>query len=91
MIKKIAVMVALAVAVTGPAFAAKKKMKREMEVIPQKVDTNEASWRLVRDSFPLWLPNAMKPLYFKIKEDEEAREKAESKKVRKAKRSKTSV
>jgi hypothetical protein len=70
MIKKVAIMVALALVTTGPAFAA-KKMKREMEVIPPKVDTNEASYRFVRDAFPVILPSYVMPVYLKIKEDQD--------------------
>ena len=47
MIKKVALMVALAMVVTGPAFAAKKKMKREMEVMPPDGITGD---RLVNTS-----------------------------------------
>lgn len=70
MIKKVAVMVALALVATGPAFAA-KKMKREMEVIPPKVDTNEASYRFVRDAFPVILPSYMMPVYLGIKAEQD--------------------
>ncbi len=80
--KKLALMVALAVAVSSPAFAA-KKMKREMEVIPPKVDTNEASYRFVRDAFPIILPSYVMPIYVKMKEDQD--KKAAPVKVRKAK------
>jgi hypothetical protein len=83
MMKKAALVVALAVAVTSPAFAA-KKMKREMEVIPPKVDTNEASWRFVRDAFPIVLPSYVMPVYLKIKEDQDKA--AAPVKVRKAKK-----
>jgi hypothetical protein len=83
MMKKVVVMLALAVAVTSPAFAA-KKMKREMEVIPPKVDTNEASWRFVRDAFPIVLPSYVMPVYLKIKEDQDKA--AAPVKVRKAKK-----
>ena len=83
MIKKVALMVALAMVVTGPAFAAKKKMKPEMEVIPPKVDTNEASWRFVRDAFPVVLPSYAMPVYLKIKEDQDKA--AAPAKVKKAK------
>lgn len=68
--KKIALVIALALVTTGPAFAA-KKMKREMEVIPPKVDTNEASYRFVRDAFPVVLPSYVMPIYLKIKEDQD--------------------
>ena len=81
--KKIALAVALAVVMTGPAFAA-KKMKREMEVIPQKVDTNEASYRFVRDAFPIILPSYVMPVYLKIKEDQDKA--AAPVKVKKSKR-----
>ncbi|MEW6450362.1 MAG: hypothetical protein AB1490_06930 [Pseudomonadota bacterium] len=80
--KKLALMVALAMAVTSPAFAA-KKMKREMEVIPPKVDTNEASFRFVRDAFPVVLPSYVMPVYLKIKEDQDKA--AAPAKVRKSK------
>jgi hypothetical protein len=83
MIKKVAILVALAMAVTSPAFAA-KKMKREMEVIPPKVDTNEASFRFVRDAFPVILPSYVMPVYLKIKEDQDKA--AAPVKVRKAKK-----
>lgn len=81
--KKIALVVALAVATTAPAFAA-KKMKREMEVIPPKVDTNEASFRFVRDAFPIILPSYVMPVYLKIKEDQDKA--AAPVKVRKSKK-----
>ena len=31
--------------------------------MPAKIDTNEASWRLVRDSLPIYLPAWAMPLY----------------------------
>lgn len=81
--KKIALVIALALVTTGPAFAA-KKMKREMEVIPPKVDTNEASYRFVRDAFPVVLPSYVMPIYLKIKEDQDKA--AAPVKVKKAKK-----
>lgn len=83
MIKKVAVMVALALVATGPAMAA-KRMKREMEKIPPKVDTNEASYRFVRDAFPIVLPSYVMPIYLKVKEEQDKA--AAPVKVRKSKK-----
>ncbi len=48
----VAGMMAVAIAVATPADAAKKRAKK---VVAPK-DPNEASWRLVRDAMPVFIP-----------------------------------
>ena len=55
-------MAAMALAAT-PADAAKKKGKRA-PAAPVVPDVNDASFRLVRDSIPMWLPTPVKIIYF---------------------------
>ena len=62
--KKIVLLLfAMAVAISPAAAASKKKAKKE-------TDPNEASWRLVKDSFPLVLPSWALPVYFGMHKDE---------------------
>jgi hypothetical protein len=62
--KKIAIaLVAAAIAVT-PALAEKKKKMSEAEA------QRDASWRLVKASLPFFIPSVLKPIYFKMQEDE---------------------
>jgi opacity protein-like surface antigen len=58
--RKIALGVLVALIAASPAVAAKKSKK---EAVPAKIDSNEASWRLVRDSLPIYLPAWAMPLY----------------------------
>src|SRR6185503_12095011 len=48
-------MAAMALAAT-PADAAKRKKGKRAPAAPVVTDVNDASFRLVRDSFPMWLP-----------------------------------
>ena len=49
---------------------------------PAKVDSNEASWRLVKGSLPIYLPSWSMPLYMAHQNaaDEAAKSKSKSKK-----------
>ena len=60
--KKIALGVLVALIAVSPAVAAKQS-KKQAEAVPAKIDTNEASWRLVRDSLPIYLPAWAMPMY----------------------------
>jgi hypothetical protein len=62
--KKIVLLVFAVALAVSPAIAAKKtKVKKE-------TDPNEASWRLVKASFPLVLPTWALPIYFGMQKDE---------------------
>ena len=62
--KKIVLLVFAAALAVSPAMAEKKtKAKKE-------TDPNEASWRLVKASFPLVLPSWALPIYFGMQNDE---------------------
>jgi opacity protein-like surface antigen len=62
--KKIALLVLVAMVAASPAMAAKKHKR---VAAPAKIDSNEASWRLVRDSFPIFLPSWAIPIYLNSK------------------------
>jgi len=79
--KKIALGILVALIAGSPAAAAKKSKK--VEAAPPKIDSNEASWRLVKGSLPIYLPNVLKPLYFATAHEEPA---AEPKKLKKSKK-----
>ena len=72
--KAIALAVAIAVALTAPAFAAKKKTKRVAKPADTMSDAqkiNAASYRLARDSLPIWLPTWSLPIYMQMKANDE--------------------
>ncbi len=57
-----AVLIAVLMAASGPAFAKAKKAKPAPQ--PATISQNEASGRLVLDSLPLFLPSAAQVVYF---------------------------
>jgi hypothetical protein len=64
--RKIALFVALAMIVASPAMAAQKKAKQAAPKQPEMADwqkQNDNSYRLVRDSLPMWLPSWAQPVY----------------------------
>src|SRR5687768_9634972 len=64
--KKIALFVALAMIAASPAMAAQKKSRKAAPAQPAMADwerQNDASYRLVRDSLPMWLPSWAQPIY----------------------------
>ena len=60
--KKALLGVLVALIAVSPAVAAKKS-KKEKEAVPAKIDSNEASWRLVKGSLPIYLPAWSMPFY----------------------------
>jgi hypothetical protein len=65
--RRSALALAILMVATAPALAAEKKKKRvaakpAAETV-QQIDSNEASWRLVKGSLPLILPSWSMPLY----------------------------
>jgi hypothetical protein len=56
-------MAAVALA-SSPADAAKRKKAKRAPAAPVVTDVNDASFRLVRDSIPMWLPTPVKIIYF---------------------------
>jgi hypothetical protein len=72
--------VAMAMLVASPAMAAEKKAKkaaketRPVEQPLQKVDSNEASWRLVKGALPIILPSWSMPLYMQVHGNDAAAE-----------------
>jgi hypothetical protein len=88
--RKIALFVALAMIAASPALAAQKK-KRAAVKQPQMAEwqkQNDNSYRLVRDSLPMWLPSWAQPIYhYGVKPAQEANAKpAKKKKARTAAR-----
>jgi hypothetical protein len=63
--RKIALGMLVALIAVSPAVAAKKSKK---VATPAKIDSNEASWRLVRDSLPIYLPVWAMPIYMSMQE-----------------------
>jgi hypothetical protein len=63
--KKLVLCLAALAVVSAPASAATKKAKAA-KVAPaaQSMSPNEASWRLVRESLPLFLPSVGQWIYF---------------------------
>ncbi len=59
--KKIALLVLIAMVAATPAAAAKKG--KRVAAKPAKIDSNEASWRLVKGGFPIVLPSWAIPIY----------------------------
>jgi hypothetical protein len=64
--RKTAVLVALAMAVSGPAFAAKKAKPEAKPVETQ----GEKDLRLVKGFLPLLLPTGLQAVYFTVKPDQ---------------------
>ena len=60
--KKIALLVLAALIAASPAVAAKKKSKM-MAKEPTVWERNEAGFRFVRDSLPIYLPTWALPIY----------------------------
>lgn len=65
--RKTAVVLAVVMAASSPAFAKAKKAKPAPQ--PAVTSQNEASFRLVRDAFPLILPSAAQVVYFSAQKD----------------------
>jgi hypothetical protein len=59
--KKIALIVLVAMVAATPAMAAKKG--KRAAAAPAKIDSNEASWRLVKGGFVIALPSWAIPIY----------------------------
>jgi hypothetical protein len=57
--KKIALLVLLAMVAAVPAQAAAKKKAAKPPANP-----NEAGWRLIRDSLPMFIPTPVKIIYY---------------------------
>jgi hypothetical protein len=62
--KKIAFGILIALIAASPAAAAKKHKKQVAAAEPPPVNQNEASWRLFRDSLPVYLPTAVKMIMY---------------------------
>ncbi len=63
-------LIAMAMAAAAPAVAAEKKAKKATAkpaaAAAQKIDSNEASWRLVKGAMPIVLPWWSMPVYMKV-------------------------
>ena len=68
--RNIALLVALIMVAASPAMAAKKKAKPAEPAMTEAQKTNDASYRLVRDSLPMWLPTWAQPIYHGMKKNE---------------------
>ena len=65
--RKTAVLVALAMAVSSPAFAAAKKAKAEVKPVETQ---GQKDLRLVTGFLPLLLPVGVQAVYFTVKADQ---------------------
>ena len=65
--KKIMFAVVIAAIATSPAFAAKKKRHAAPAAPVASANSNENSWRFVKDAFPIFLPSWSIPLYLQAK------------------------
>jgi hypothetical protein len=76
--RKIAFLLLAAAFIATPAVAASKKKEPKMTEAEAQRD---ASWRFVRDGFPLVLPSWAMPIYFHMKDDDakKARDKKKTK------------
>ena len=62
--KKLALFVALAMIAASPAMAAQKKAKKSAEpAMTPEQQVNDASYRLARDSLPIFLPSWAQAVY----------------------------
>jgi hypothetical protein len=64
--RKIALFVALAMIAASPAMAAQKKSMKSADPQANMTDAqkqNDNSYRLMRDSLPMWLPSWAQPIY----------------------------
>jgi hypothetical protein len=90
--RKTALLIALSMLVTAPALAAEKKKRKtavEYEKPLQQVDPNEASWRLVKGSLPIFLPSWAIPVQQAIEQQNAAAEPKPA--TKKAKRKKAAA
>ena len=60
--------IAIAMALSAPAAAATKAKKtaKPADTMSEAQKTNDASWRLVKGSLPIWLPSWAQPIYQKM-------------------------
>ena len=66
--KKFVFAVVIAAIAASPAAAATKKKKAVRAPAPvASTNSNENSWRLVRDAFPIFLPGWAIPVYLSAK------------------------
>ena len=61
--KRIALLVLVAAFAASPAMAAKKKAAAKPKAEPTVFERNEAGYRFVRDSLPIYLPTWAMPVY----------------------------
>ena len=64
--KKIAFGILIAVIAASPAAAAKKSKKQVQGDVPAFFTLNEAGFRFVRDSMPIYYPTLVKTLIYPI-------------------------
>jgi len=83
--KTTALMIAIAMALTAPAAAATKKKAKPADTMSEAHKTNDASWRLVKGSLPIWLPSWAQPIYQSVNKEEQQDTAAKPKRVKKAK------
>ena len=69
--KKIALIVLVTMVAATPAAAAKKG--KRVAAKPAQIDSNEASWRLVKGAFPIVLPSWAIPIYLNSAQTEHRR------------------
>ena len=90
--KRSALLLTIAMVLTVPAAAEAKKARKPAakpaaETV-QQIDSNEASWRLVKGALPIFLPSWSMPIYMKMEGDkaEEARKAEDTKQAAPAKK-----
>ena len=87
--RKIALFVALAMIAASPAVAQQKKSKKAAAkpAMTAAEQANDNSYRLVRDSLPMWLPSYVQPVYQSMQKKEEPAAKPAKAKKKSAKAS----
>lgn len=82
--KTVACVIAIAMVLTGPAFAAKKfkRAVKPVDTMSEAEKTNDASWRLVKGSLPIWLPSWALPIYVSMQSNQDTPAPTKPKKVK---------
>jgi hypothetical protein len=75
----------IAVTLAAPAAAEQKKSKQSAkpaETMSEAQKTNDASWRLVKGSLPIFLPSWSLPIYMQVQGNQEKPATAKTKKAK---------
>ncbi len=70
LMRKLLIVVAAVLVAASPALA---KAKKKAAPLPQPMTQNEASWRLIKESVPLFLPTVVSAAYLSTHKDDDAK------------------